>query len=325
LIVIDDKSSDNSSSLVKQYQGKVNHFKLISLKQNGGVSHARNVGIDASNGDYLFFIDSDDYIEKDTITNLIRISKKYEADIVDIERVLWYKRGNKILTFTEQKRLTSDVVLGSPKNDIKSITLPRYITGKLYKRSVIGDIRFDENIRCYEDALFNHQIKSNYISYVYAKGIFYHYFQRPSSLINTISFNHMDYAYAGRKIKEIYDKHNYYGQDRKVINNIIIGDIIVILSMKIPGMKLGIRDKKICAAKFISLIDDLKINDMKVSYRCFLGLFKTNLFQSFYFALTKSINLVDLSFRFLAFANSYKFSDEALKKKITKLYNKIFS
>lgn len=324
IIVVDDKSSDKSLVLLKKYKQKFKHFKIIPLKKNQGVSHARNTGIEAATGDYLFFIDSDDFIDRDAISKMVGVAKEHDADVVDTERLFWYKRGDKILTFTEERRLKEDLVLGSIDKDERSLTKPRYVTGKLYKRSVIGDIRFDENIRCYEDALFNHQIKGQFKNYVYAKGVFYHYLQRPSSLINTISINHMDYVYAGKKIKELYEQNEYYHLDIKsIVDNIIMEDIIVILSIKIPKMKLSKMRKKKCVKDFVELAHELSISSSKRRYRFIMALFKSNLFLSFYFALTSRLNLIDLGFRYLARVNKHKIDNQRLMKKIIVLYDKM--
>jgi glycosyltransferase involved in cell wall biosynthesis len=245
IVAVDDKSTDKSINLLNKYKRMYKNLTIIALKHNKGVGHARNIGIEAAKGDYLFFIDSDDFIERDAISKMVDIALKYKADVVDTERLLWYKKDSRVLTFTEQKKLKKDLVLGSIHNDKRIVTMPRYVTGKLYKKSVIADTRFNENIRCYEDVLFNHQIKANYTNYVYAKGVFYHYLQRPTSLINTISINHMDYVYASKEIKKIYVDNNYFDAPIKdIVDNILIGDILVILGLKIPKMNLSSNDKK---------------------------------------------------------------------------------
>ncbi|MDD2203237.1 MAG: glycosyltransferase family 2 protein [Bacilli bacterium] len=324
IILVDDKSTDKSMVLLKKYKQRYKNIKIISLRKNAGVSHARNMGINAATGDYIFFIDSDDFIGRDAISKMIKVASKYEADVVDTERLFWYQRKSRILTFTEQKRLKEDLVIGNIHNDTRSITYPRYVTGKLYKRSVIKDVRFDENIRCYEDALFNHQIKPNFSKYVYAKGVFYHYLQRPSSLINTINVNHMDYLYVGKEIKVAYESNKYYKLNiKQIVDNLIMEDIMVILSVKIPKMKLSKMRKNKCVKDILELAGELSTKNLKKRYRIVLALFRSNLFISFYFALTSHLNLIDLGFRFLAITHPYKIKDERLMKKVILLYKKI--
>lgn len=324
IIVVDDKSTDNSITLIKQYQKQDSNIKLIRVKRNQGVSHARNVGINASTGDYLFFIDSDDCLDEDTISKLVKLALENKADVVETKRVFWSKRNKKISTFLETKNIKSPLVLGSIRNDFRSITMPRYVTGKLYKRCVIGDVRFDENIRCYEDSLFNHQIKPYFKKYMYADNALYHYLQRPSSLINTISINHMDYLYAGRKIKEAYENGKYNNKNIKsIVDNLILDDIIVIQSFKIPKMKLSRMRKDKCINDFMNLIDELSPSDMKLRHKIIISLFKNSIFRSCYFFLTSHINLIGLGFRFLALIHPYKVKNNSLKQDIIKFYNKL--
>lgn len=80
VICVDDGSKDNSLSTLKRFEQFDKRIKVIA-KVNEGVSVARNVGIKASNGQYILFVDSDDYIEKNMILDLYQAMKKTEADI----------------------------------------------------------------------------------------------------------------------------------------------------------------------------------------------------------------------------------------------------
>jgi glycosyltransferase involved in cell wall biosynthesis len=325
IIAVDDKSTDNSLGLLNKYKEKHNYLKIKKVGKNSGVSHARNVGFDVCTGDYIFFIDSDDFIDKDAIEKLVYIAMHENADVVDTERLYWYKKGSKLLTFTEKKQLKDHFSIGNIHNDIRSIVMPRYVTGKLYKKEVIGNIRFDENIRCYEDALFNHQIKDKFTNYVYAKHVFYHYLQRPSSLINTISTNHLDYIYASQKIKDIYEVNNYFNEDIKhLVDNIIINDIIVIMAVKIPKMKLSKDDKKKYINDYLNLINKLGIKDKSKKTKLVVSLFKYKAFISTYFAITKHLNIIDLGFQFLNILHPYRLKDEKLKHKVLKIYENMY-
>lgn len=84
-IVVDDCGKDNSMGLaekfVDNYHGNI-EFKIIHHEYNQGLSAARNTGIDASHGEYLFFLDSDDEITSDCISSLLKIADKFNADLV---------------------------------------------------------------------------------------------------------------------------------------------------------------------------------------------------------------------------------------------------
>ena len=81
VILVDDGSTDQSGSICDEYAAKDSRFKVIH-KPNGGQSDARNVGLDNAQGDYVYFIDSDDYIPSNTIMLAVTCAEKEKADIV---------------------------------------------------------------------------------------------------------------------------------------------------------------------------------------------------------------------------------------------------
>ena len=94
IILVDDGSPDNCGKICDEYAKKDNRIKVIH-KENGGVSSARNVGVENATGEYIGFVDSDDYIEKDMYEVLINNLKKENADISIISNYEVYK--NKII------------------------------------------------------------------------------------------------------------------------------------------------------------------------------------------------------------------------------------
>ena len=82
IYIINDASKDNSLNIIKEYQKKYSNITLYDLKNNKGVSHARNIGIKNAKGKYLLFCDSDDYYELDAIEKLITYAKNNDSDFV---------------------------------------------------------------------------------------------------------------------------------------------------------------------------------------------------------------------------------------------------
>lgn len=81
LIFVNDGSSDQSYDILKTYAEKDNRIKVISLDYNKGASYARNVGLDIATGDYIQFVDSDDYLEADSLEKLYKQSSVYSAEM----------------------------------------------------------------------------------------------------------------------------------------------------------------------------------------------------------------------------------------------------
>lgn len=85
LLLINDGSSDSSGEICNKYSEKDPRIKVYH-KINGGVSSARNLGLDKASGEFVTFIDSDDWIEPHTLDLYVRCQQKYDADVVRIDR-----------------------------------------------------------------------------------------------------------------------------------------------------------------------------------------------------------------------------------------------
>ncbi|OOL43593.1 glycosyl transferase family 2, partial [Enterococcus faecium] len=89
VILVDDGSPDNSGKICDEYAEKDNRVRVIH-KENGGLSSARNAGIDVARGKYLGFVDSDDYIDEDMYEILYENLKIHDADISSVELIPFY-------------------------------------------------------------------------------------------------------------------------------------------------------------------------------------------------------------------------------------------
>ena len=90
IILIDDCSTDNSKEIIKKYALKDTRIKPFYSEVNQGVSKTRNIGLKSLSGDYVFFMDSDDSINKDTIKIMVEKAVKYNADILDSYHLIIY-------------------------------------------------------------------------------------------------------------------------------------------------------------------------------------------------------------------------------------------
>lgn len=148
IILVDDGSTDSSPAICDDYANKDKRVKALHMK-NGGQATARNSGIDICTGEYIFFIDSDDYIEKDTIQFLYNKLTENNADISAAAFYFLYKNCT-IPTndYIIEKNLT-------PEQAFVDVMTMEYLFpcphGKLYKRDVFKTVRFPNGM-LYEDA-----------------------------------------------------------------------------------------------------------------------------------------------------------------------------
>ncbi len=157
-ILVDDGSTDSSLSICNYYASLDPRFKVIH-KENGGVSSARNIGLERAVGTYIGFVDSDDWIEDNMYASMYRDALETDSDIV-VAGVDCYNRGkNKALLSSYHGLMT----MFNPQSHMDGFSVTRLI-----KREIVGATRYDESIGYLEDI--------NFFYYIYkkAKSIYWH-------------------------------------------------------------------------------------------------------------------------------------------------------
>ena len=183
LILVDDGSPDNCGVICDEYAAKDDRIKVIH-KRNGGVSEARNVGLDIAGGAYISFIDPDDWVEPDLFYETIRFCEKRQTDIVCFE-VCEVRNGRKRFHY----RFDSDKVFaaGEALEKILSDVIDNSPCNKVYKKAVWKDVRFPAGRR-FEDVATIYKTFYNADKIGYIKKYFYYYVKHEGSAI-ALSFD----------------------------------------------------------------------------------------------------------------------------------------
>ena len=174
IILVDDGSPDKCPQICDEYAKKDNRIRVIH-KENGGLSSARNAGLDIATGDYIAFVDSDDYLDVLMYQTLMGVIDEYGVDVVVCD--LFEINGEKLKTYSTD---TQKVCVLDNMNDIfshfiKPIPKIRFeVWNKLFKRSAIGDVRFKVG-QIYEDLHFDRNIfmKSLKVAHIDIPGYYY--------------------------------------------------------------------------------------------------------------------------------------------------------
>lgn len=191
LVIVNDGTKDNSENIIIRYLEKYNNITYI-VKENGGLSHARNVGYTYAKGEYIAFFDSDDYIEKDMYEKLMAKVKDYNYDIVVCDLYMEYEQtGKKIYVGSNVEKEYKDVEEDNNEISIrKEIMENIYIAvhNKIYKKELI-EKTFENgmpfvNGMYYEDIVYTYSILQNTRSISFVKEPLYYYVQRTSSISN---------------------------------------------------------------------------------------------------------------------------------------------
>lgn len=152
LIVVDDGSCDNTYEILKNITQNLANTKIIRT-ENGGVCRARNIGIDAANGEYITFLDADDLLTADALESLYKAIEKYDVDIVAARRINIDSSGREL---TSPYPEVTGIWKGTQALEFSLKDHPSSYTvwGKLYKKSAIDGIYFIDGKRVNEDSFF---------------------------------------------------------------------------------------------------------------------------------------------------------------------------
>lgn len=179
IILVDDGSPDNCPAICDDYARIDNRVKVIH-KQNGGQGEARNYGIETAQGEYLLFVDSDDYIAHDTVEILVNKAKKYDVDMVVFDYLAVDDQQN--IVYKSSSNFQKEKIYNSKTDKEIVVANPSPVT-QLYKKSIFDDpeMRFASHV-IYEDLRLMPKLfhKAKRIVYADSKPLYY-YLQRSNS------------------------------------------------------------------------------------------------------------------------------------------------
>ena len=182
IILVDDGSPDNCGAICDEYAEKDNRVFVIH-KNNGGVSSTRNVGIEQAKGDYITFVDSDDWLEETMYEEMIACAKTKNADVVCCN----YQYGK-----WENQDTKQTYQYGGSEACHKMFESNRLVDGisvapidKIFRRDIVGSIRFCEQCSYAEDTLFVTEVLCIANCVVKLDKTFYHYVQVEGSAMRS--------------------------------------------------------------------------------------------------------------------------------------------
>ena len=200
ILVVNDGTKDNSQNIIDEYKKKYPQKIKSFIKENGGLSDARNYGIKNATGEYITFIDSDDYIDKEMIEKLYSKIKECNADISVCECYFKYE--------TKQKRVEINI----ENNDtIENLITKLFPTawGKLYKREIFTDIEFKKGI-WFEDFECLMRVYPIIKKVAVVNEPLYYYIQREQSITYTYNEKLNELISNWDGIIKYYKENGYY-------------------------------------------------------------------------------------------------------------------
>lgn len=302
IILVDDGSTDDSSIICDDYADRDNRINVIH-KKNGGLSDARNAGLDLSTGDYIMFIDSDDYVDHNLIDRVFLEAEKNNADVVVCGYYADYvDKEEKLISTTIYAGLNSSY----KKENFNEIPLSENVIGllgyawnKLYKSTIIKHKchYFEKGLSLVEDIVFNCHVLEECESIIFIGDSLVHYMQRPRETLGSKFYDNY-FELNGLKMEAVNNlllSWRYKEEEIIKITNLIgfrtLKSIVYLLSQ---SSNYDNNEKNVYLLKLLKedkarkILTHVKINSFKDKIICLLLLNKqTKLLLNIYMNITK--------------------------------------
>ncbi len=221
VIIVDDCSTDGSYEKLKKYvaQSKLN-IRLLQSKKNMGPGNARNIGLDNAKGEWITFIDNDDWVENTFLEEVNEIISKY-----DVNAVIYDYYGSL------DGKLSLNNSMYIPIEGIKTVSecvvsTRNHTFGKFYKLSECADLRFPKIRRC-EDVAYVTQALVRCKNAYYLMKPLYYYRQRPTSLSNQKTLDEKDMIEAFSILEKNLGVQYRQELDEKAVTDLLYGVVLM--------------------------------------------------------------------------------------------------
>ena len=260
IICINDGSTDGSLNILQKYSEKDKRFIIIDQK-NSGLSYSRNKGLSVAKGEFIGFVDSDDWIDEDFYKKLYDAAIEYKADIAagNILRVHDNEENEFYIKYDEIK------IAKKTNKKYKLAEIPEncYVWNKIYNRKILEkiDLKFREGI-VYEDLVFTHKVLFYMQNLVTVPNVTYYYYDNPLSIVNvdsekSVADRNRAFIEAFQFVQDNcikYEKfYRKYKWDKKITYSILGIPILII--------------RKYCGYKYFYLFGFINVFSVKVNTR----------------------------------------------------------
>lgn len=286
IIIINDGSTDETEYIAKELSQKYPNISIIS-QINSGVSSARNLGIIKSKGEYIWFIDADDWIASRCLQSIAQLIYQFHPDLIYLNYTIAYD-NDKTAGPIDKFNIIPNRIYDN-ETFINNISHLLLATRFIYKRSLLIDsnIFYNNNLKLSEDAEFNCRVLNFAQKCVAHSDIIYYYYKHPNSALSTIKDSTIyELARTILAIKQINAHYPYIAKYIQTIYSILIIDTFKRLSLtkniKIKTFFFEFLDKN--NIKNICLIQKYKLFELlynkfspRSSYYIIKLIYKTNL------------------------------------------------
>ncbi|WP_312090532.1 glycosyltransferase [Chryseobacterium sp.] len=227
IIVVNDGSTDDSQRIIDEFSAQFPSKIKAFTKENGGLSDARNFGIDRASGDYLGFVDSDDYVSEIMFEEMLNLAEKHHAQMVicNIQKV--DEQGKVTQKLTQIPNMPEEIDLRSHFSVFSDLSY--FACNKLFKKELFKDKRFKKGVH-YEDIQLIPQLLLKCTVLAQTQNFHYQYFERTDSISKTHNEKGLDILKAVEEVELAFATSKYSDKNEELKNFQILEGIYTFLA-----------------------------------------------------------------------------------------------
>ncbi|KMQ66914.1 glycosyl transferase family 2 [Chryseobacterium angstadtii] len=215
IVVVNDGSKDNSGLIIEEYVQKFPEKIKAFTKENGGLSDARNFGLEKASGEYIGFVDSDDYVKETMFEEMVQLAEKHQAKMVicNIQKV--DQNGEVTQKLTQIPNMPEKIEL----DDYFSVfsDLSYFACNKLFKKELFDSKRFKKGVH-FEDIQLIPQLLLECKVLAQTQNFHYQYLERTDSITKTHTEKGLDILKAVKDVEAAFEKSGYALKKKELKN-----------------------------------------------------------------------------------------------------------
>ncbi|NML69484.1 glycosyltransferase family 2 protein [Chryseobacterium sp. RP-3-3] len=215
IVVVNDGSKDASGLIIEEYARKFPGKIKAFTKENGGLSDARNFGLDKASGEYIGFVDSDDYVTNTMFEEMLQLAEKHDAKMVicNIQKV--DQNGKVVQKLTQIPNMSEKIELEDHFSVFSDLSY--FACNKLFKKDLFADKRFKKGVH-FEDIQLIPQLLLECKVVAQTQNFHYQYLERTDSITKTHTEKGLDILKAVKDVESGFEESEY-SHKRKELKN----------------------------------------------------------------------------------------------------------
>ena len=292
ILVINDGSTDDSQKIIDEFQKKFPQKIKAFSKENGGLSDARNFGIDRASGNFLAFVDSDDYVSENMLQEMYDLAIKNEAELVICNLQKVDENGNVTQKLTQIPNFSEKIDM--EKNFSVFSDLSYFACNKIFKKELFDGKRFQKGMH-FEDIELIPQILLQCKILAKTDAFHYQYLERSNSISKSHTERGLDILKAVERVEKAFENSVYFSQQKELKGFQILEGIYTFLAYLAfvkedeVYQKMSSELKKFIKERKISTFEILKYQRFGKNYLLSLPLKKQVYYLLYFFGFEKLI------------------------------------